>query len=142
MAYLGSLQLLPIYPPYSFPSESKVCRLRTCTGVPAAATLAGRADDFVPMSCRLKLSPCSRLLAEAAPYKGKNKEQRNQVWRIKHHEIPGLPDSKLFFKEEGPKQSASRLVGIILATLQHAAQPCWELNRLSVKHGRQDTAPA
>lgn len=40
-----------------------------CTGVPAAATLAGRADDFVPMSCRLKLSPCSRLLAEAAPWR-------------------------------------------------------------------------
>lgn len=53
---------------------SNVCRLHTCTGGPAAATLAGRADDLVPMSCRLKLSPCSRLLADAAPEKKKSKE--------------------------------------------------------------------
>lgn len=62
--------------PAQLPSREQpldVRRLSTCTGDPAAATLAGRADDLVPMSCRLKLSPCSRLLADAAP----RKEQRN-----------------------------------------------------------------
>lgn len=43
----------------------------TCTGDPAAAAPAGRAEDLVPMSCRLKLSPCRRLLADAAPRKRK-----------------------------------------------------------------------
>lgn len=62
-------RLLPHYPPHSFPAERdlRFAARVTCTGDPAAAAPAGRAEDLVPMSCRLKLSPCRRLLADAAP---------------------------------------------------------------------------
>lgn len=44
-----------------FPAE-------VCMDGPTDATLTGRAGDLVPMSCRLKLRPCRRLLADAAPW--------------------------------------------------------------------------
>lgn len=48
-------------------SVAEVFKAEFCAKGPAAATLAGRAAGFVLMSCRLKLNPCRRLLAEAAP---------------------------------------------------------------------------
>lgn len=47
----------------------------TCIEGPAAATFAGIAAGFALMSCRLKLKPCNRLLAEGAP-EGKPKKKR------------------------------------------------------------------
>lgn len=60
----------------------------TCTGEAAAAALPGRLQDLVPMSCRLKLSPWSRLLAEAAPENPEN--NKSQPGWIHQHQIPGL----------------------------------------------------